>query len=413
MKQIKKKIIIVGGGITGCVSALYAAQKNFDVSLIEKGKFLGGILRDAEFGNKIFFNACQYFNTYENWYKNLIKNNFKIKTFLHLKGTYSDFFKNNYFLDDIAGPFLKKKISFNLSKKKSLKKQSLFERFSCYPQEVKNELLKWLNNFNIEPKRLSWDSGTGLAINRIFPRFNIQHFKKIKKRSKFWDELLGLKRTEMDFNDIEAALPEKGFNFFFDEFYKILKNNNVNIFLSTAAVPIWNNNELSIKFNNNIVFPEKVIWTGNPTGLIKKSGFPFLDSLHISAKHFFYEFEGELKNNIYTQIYSLKSNVFRIFFYKLKKKNKISIETLSDKISSLEVKKVLNNIIKKMKLKIKLKKYEYIQLQKKYIFISNRDNKIIKTFITKTKESNLIHGNWLNYGRDKKVNHVLNEIDKI
>ena len=37
-----KKIVIVGGGITGCVSAIYCAQLGFKVEIYEKKKFFGG-----------------------------------------------------------------------------------------------------------------------------------------------------------------------------------------------------------------------------------------------------------------------------------------------------------------------------------------------------------------------------------
>ena len=52
---MKKKLTIIGGGITGCALALYASKKNYEVKIYEKNGFLGGILRDALIDNHLFF----------------------------------------------------------------------------------------------------------------------------------------------------------------------------------------------------------------------------------------------------------------------------------------------------------------------------------------------------------------------
>ena len=217
----------------------------------------------------------------------------------------------------------------------------------------------------------------------------------------------------MNFSNIDAALPKYGYNYFFSKFYKKLIENNVTVHLSTPVQTIWKSTQVNIKFNNKEILPHKVIWTGNPTGLVKSFGLPLLESQHVKAKHFFYEFKGNLKNNIYIQNYSFTNLIFRIFFYKLNKKNKITIETLSDKISSSDIKKSLKFFIKKLNYNFDLKSHEFTEIQKKYIIISKKDNKILKTFIDRTKKTNLIHGNWLEYGRDNKINYVLKKIDEI
>ena len=49
-----KKIVIVGGGITGCVSAIYCAQLGFKVEIYEKKNSLGGVISDIELENDFF-----------------------------------------------------------------------------------------------------------------------------------------------------------------------------------------------------------------------------------------------------------------------------------------------------------------------------------------------------------------------
>ena len=72
----KKSIAIVGTGISGSISALKSLQKNLDVTIFEKSKNFGGILCDAVEKNEIYFNACQYLNQEEEWFKLLDNKNF-------------------------------------------------------------------------------------------------------------------------------------------------------------------------------------------------------------------------------------------------------------------------------------------------------------------------------------------------
>jgi len=58
---MKKKITIIGGGITGVVIAIYLCKK-YDVTIYEGSKCLGGVLTDVNHNNNFFLNGCHYFN---------------------------------------------------------------------------------------------------------------------------------------------------------------------------------------------------------------------------------------------------------------------------------------------------------------------------------------------------------------
>lgn len=60
--MVKKKILILGGGIAGCTVAFLSKKKNYEVELIERSKCLGGLVRTRyygghpyEFGPHVFF----------------------------------------------------------------------------------------------------------------------------------------------------------------------------------------------------------------------------------------------------------------------------------------------------------------------------------------------------------------------
>ena len=48
------KAVVIGGGITGCLSALELIERGFEVTIFEASPRLGGILRDITVNEKIF-----------------------------------------------------------------------------------------------------------------------------------------------------------------------------------------------------------------------------------------------------------------------------------------------------------------------------------------------------------------------
>ena len=123
-------------------------------------------------------------------------------------------------------------------------------------------------SFNIDINKLSGKSATPFAVGRIF-RGDIKRIKLLKEKSKTLDDLLGLKRDEMNLGNINASLPNNGFDEFFLKFNSILLQNKVKISLGTIAKPIWDHKTLKLLVKGKEIKPDKIIWTGNPTGLIK------------------------------------------------------------------------------------------------------------------------------------------------
>ena len=142
-------------------------------------------------------------------------------------------------------------------------------------------------SFNIDINKLSGKSATPFAVGRIFFRGDIKKIKLLKEKSKKLDDLLGLKRDEMNLGNINASLPNNGFDDFFLKFKSVLLQNKVKISLGTIAKPIWDHKNLKLLIKGKEINPDKIIWTGNPTGLIKSFGYPLLDSLHIKSKDIF------------------------------------------------------------------------------------------------------------------------------
>tara|TARA_B100001175_G_C19237726_1_gene508502 strand:- start:299 stop:499 length:201 start_codon:yes stop_codon:yes gene_type:complete len=65
-----KKIAIIGGGITGCISALYCSSLGFNVEIYERRNKLGGIISDIEDKNDFFLTALNIMNQIHGGLKN-------------------------------------------------------------------------------------------------------------------------------------------------------------------------------------------------------------------------------------------------------------------------------------------------------------------------------------------------------
>ena len=57
---MKKKIIIVGGGITGSALSSIIDNKKFDIEIFDNSKTLGGIIKDINIDGDFFLMAVIY-----------------------------------------------------------------------------------------------------------------------------------------------------------------------------------------------------------------------------------------------------------------------------------------------------------------------------------------------------------------
>lgn len=408
----KRTLVIIGGGISGCVAAFLAVKKNYDVHLIEKDDKLGGVLKDVSQNDDNYFRACQYINPEARWYKEIPFKELDLQEFLHEKGTYTDIFDEISLEKNIAGPSTSETFNYEIETSDKIHDLSFVERIKFYPKKIQNKIRKWFMSFNIDINELSGKSATPFAVGRIFFRGDIKKIKMLKEKSKKLDDLLGLKRDEMNLRNINASLPNNGYDEFFLKFKSILLQNKVKINLSTIAKPIWDQKNLKLLIKGKEIKPDKVIWTGNPTGLIKSFGYPLLESLHIKSKDIFIELNDKVKENIYIQIYSSEIPISRIFLYNLKNKGKMTIETLTSEINKNDIIEFTKKIMKSFNYNYKIKEDTLISNdQKKYILISKKDDQLIRKFIHETEGSNLIHGNWLEHGRDQKINFLINSLN--
>ena len=419
-KKNKKKIVIIGGGIIGCILSSILSKNGHSVEIYDYRKKLGGILGDFEKKNFKFLRGCQYITS------NSVTHNFvnqyskKFKSIEHIYSSYTNFFNQEFFSKKYAVPVFKvNNLDFSKLryKKKYKKKISLKDRIDLYPNFIKKKLYSFFENINLNPKNIDYKSYSNFQMGRIaFPEIE-EKIIKLKKISIFYDDLYAVEKKMLNFKKyFQAILPTEGYDKFFENFEKKSIKDNIKIFKSSNVTSYWKNKKLEISTKRKKIKNDYVIWTGNPVKLINS----FLNIKLESPSFKVMQISANLKmNNIkdnYVQVYSNNMEILRIFIYKFNNTNKINIETSINK-SEIDKEKVLNDtkkILKRMGVIINYDK-ETISFFKdiRFNIITVKDKKIIDTFNRRTKSTNLINTPWLEYGREEKLNFFIKELGKL
>ena len=208
----------------------------------------------------------------------------------------------------------------------------------------------------------------------------------------------------------KSALPIKGYDNFFLKIQNYLKKNNVKILLGKKIIPSWNNGRLNLIYNNKILNSHYIIWTANPVVLLNKYFNKKLDSKYVKINQFDYNLKVKELNNFYIQVFSSKTLISRIFFYKINNKYKLTVECseLNQKdINNLGLKII--EILNSFKIDLNLKDLYYINSSKylRFDLCTIHDLNLIKLFRKNLKNSNLITSEWETYGREKKINNLI------
>ncbi len=399
----KKKVSIVGSGITGLSAALIFLKKDMEVEIFEKGDLEGGIIQDISVDKKNYLSGCQYLSTESFWYKNVPQ---KIKRLLRLEDvnymSYCDLFNNkDKCLDNFADVHIDRKI--RLSKLKTKQIENLYDKLSLFPDTISKVLENWSNRFKVDLKKLTPDSHrNGYMFSRIFLKKN-NEIKRLKNSNKIVDDLYGIPRAKNFV--LKGLLPVKGYNEFFKEFSKYLKEKKININLKTPVVPIWKEKKIFLKSKGKLIESDYVLWTGNPVSLIKEFNNSLLESANMKLRNMTFKANGKISTDFYIQVYTKKSSILRLFVYKKNKNLFCSVECLNESEDFKKIKKDANIILKSFNKKICLVGDKIFDItQKRYSVLSIKDYKILRDFKNKILDTNLIPSPWEFASSEKRLN---------
>ena len=103
--------------------------------------------------------------------------------------------------------------------------------------------------------------------SRIAIKDDIKKIKKIKSDNKLFDSIFAISNIDRGKKRLEALIVKA--TLFFNQIEKILKLNNVKIKKLSPVKPFWKGKNLYLFSRGKKMGFDKIIWTGNPTALIK------------------------------------------------------------------------------------------------------------------------------------------------
>ena len=412
---MKKKIIIIGGGIIGCLTAIYLKKKNHEVSIFEKSKKLGGILNDYEFEDKIFFRGVQYIDSNEQWGKDIIKfSKCSFKKFNLDHASFTNLDNNKISTEMFSLPVFKLQgIKESNLYKKDLIVKSLKDHICVYPKNIMNLLKKFTKNINFNESYLGDENNGPLGISRINILNQDNLLKKLKKKNSQIDKYYAINWSKISKLTKKYLVPNLGYNKMFVNIEKEMKSLGIKVYKKSLVFPKWENKKLLLFNNNKKIKNDYIFWTGNPVNLIQKFNGIELDSFAFKALQINCNLSKSINQSKFIQVYSSRSKIYRIYLYKINNINKIAIETFFNKIN---VKTILNDcrkILKTFKIDIE---YDTKTVNKKLLsrfdIITIKDKNAIEDFMRKSENTNLISSPWTTYGRHQKF-AAINECLKL
>jgi len=207
--------------------------------------------------------------------------------------------------------------------------------------------------------------------------------------------------------NIRSFLPYHGFDSIFS---KITEKSSSQYFsLGHPVKPIISKGKLSLKIKNELTSPDFVIWTSNPSPLIKVVTGKKLDSQKFKAEIVVGMLDKVVSAPFYIQVFSIQSRVLRIFIYNINGKGCFTIEKARDEQTCEEVihfsQGIMSRFISNQIVSVVGRKREV-----RYFAYTVRDHEILDRFQNQREIENLIIPDYLSYGRDQKIEFIIHQI---
>ncbi|MEP3113115.1 FAD-dependent oxidoreductase [Nisaea sp.] len=405
-----KTAAVVGGGITGCATALDLARLGFQVTLYEAKPLLGGILRDLESDGKWYFNGCQYLRTEQAWHKALPETlQASLYRFEHYQGSYTDLGFGPVSHEDFESPVFDAPPDGLADLETYRARASLADRMRCYPPAIGEAVLGWLRHLGADPEAIDAGNAYYVQLGRLYLRGDDKEIDVLKANSPVAGDLLGLPRTVRGEGRPIGSLPVNGYNAFFDVFESVLTEAGVAIHKGRPVVPRFENDTVILRLRGEALRPDLIVWAANPTPVIAAAGLgrlddPFVD-ITVSAGNI--SGSGLPSYPHYMQVYSTGSPVTRIFSYPREGGQCVTVEHMPDKrdLPDLQthVQEICRSFYGDVRIEIAVQ-----QPQRRHIFFSPADRARFDAFrgLCTTRYVNFVDGAWESYARDPKINGI-------
>lgn len=411
------RVSIVGGGITGCVTALRLAREGHDICVYERGPKLGGALLDLIDNGQYWHKGCQYLSPEAPWYKEVVHNlDCEMSVFPHKYAAKTTYEGSTLYRDDLALPSVNNAAPQSLPS--NYRAQTLADRFRIYGHNISNFLIENARRTGHDPDLL--DEKCALSLQLSMVNFNDQTKDMLERKQKdpVADTLFALPRDAFgnEVPTLYAALPVGGYHEFFKAIHSYMEACGIRIILNsrvTAGNLVENSNHIAALLQKKQLHADCTVWCCNPVPLIMASGIGRLDSPAIKFLHIHgYIKNADLEYPVYIQNFDPASPVYRLYLYPTISGPQICIECFSrPKLSQTEILKQAHQVLKHMH-KNAIIHPEHEEFYPAHFLFTQNDNKKIQAFEKISFQNKFISGAWEAFGRDNKIQIISNSISE-
>lgn len=327
----REAVVVIGGGFTGCMTALRLVQAGHQVTLYETQPHLGGTLRDYEepgFGRR-FLKGCQYADVDAPWHaatEGLVREH--LDRVPHTMGSVTRQGGDIHVAHDVAVPVLGGALPARAQHANTVLADaattSLAEHFATY-----DAWAPWLTQY---AERSGHAAGTlsayaalGMQLSRVVAAdIPSAEVLACKSRSAWADAYLAVPRRARSGSALQALVPRSGWTAFFDALRVLLVQQGVVVHTGVPLRVKGANGHIAIEapaLPSSAVY----VWAGSPVPLHKAFGDAFpgagiarLDNTAVSAVHVHADvtgWEGPVPH--YVQWFDTNSPLFRLYVYRM------------------------------------------------------------------------------------------------
>jgi glycine/D-amino acid oxidase-like deaminating enzyme len=408
------KIIIVGGGFSGAMTALALAREGHQVTVYEADTDLGGIIRDVHLPHGQFFRGCHYMNMapcLQALWPHL--NDLELTCFDHHYGSWNDLFGPVLVHHDYAQPVVPGLMGQAQLKgdATSLWQGSVSDYIETHELRVAQPLAKWASRVG-DIRELAAENVIPLQIGRVFYQNDVAEVRARKEGDNFLNKTLGLPRSlfEPPLEVQGAVLPKRGFDDYMHNLQAALTSLGVLVVTDAPVKPVkLDDGKCGLQLRGTALEADWVVWCANPTPLVAVMTGERLQSNVTKCVYLYASVQGELPDQpIYYQTFGREHPLMRIFSYDLAGP-KITVEALDEGWSQEALVDATHSVMRDLGWDAHITAASTMP-EKRYSLVSMRDLSCIERFSSKVAEMGIITGGWHHYGRDRRLADIFAQL---
>ena len=321
-------VLVVGGGFTGCLTALRLASAGVEVHLVEAHHQLGGVLRDERAVGRHWQRGCQYADPNAPW-RHLLDEQVlaQLEEVPHSMGSLTVDHGDTLAATDLAVPMLHGALptgNRDRVEQEMVPAHTLASRFAEYGAWAPRlEALAARSGF--APRMLSDRAAFGLQMSRVASAdVSPEAVLAVRSDSVWADAHLAVSRAARGLPMAGALVPRAGWSAFFDVLHRQLVSRGVSVSLGRAVRVSAPDGRLLVTAPDDVPPCEVVVWAANPVPLYSTwaraphpHSVPRLDNLSMQAVHVHADvtqWQGPVPH--YVQWFAPDSPLLRVYVYR-------------------------------------------------------------------------------------------------